>query len=140
MEMKAFLSEQFQDPMINFYIDQLYLSFSWETLLITSTLLLVNLVVLNTHYVRRIGVYLTNIDNKQENSVFSSSILIDALIDSRRAVDMQANLAEVFPLWVERHGSFRAKWICKVQIARLIIGEYWNKVLELIKAIKLAGS
>jgi hypothetical protein len=27
-----------------------------------------------------------------------------------------------------------------VQIARLIIGEYWNKAIELIKAVKLAGS
>jgi hypothetical protein len=69
-----------------------------------------------------------------------SSILIDALVSPDRATDMQANLAEVFPLWVKRYGLSAARWIRQMQIARLIIGEYWNKVLELIKAIKLAGS
>jgi hypothetical protein len=62
------------------------------------------------------------------------------LIAPERAADMQANLAEVFPLWVERHGLAAAHRIRKAQIARLIIGEYWNKAIELIKAVKLAGS
>jgi hypothetical protein len=68
------------------------------------------------------------------------SIMIDTLVPSSRAADMQANLAETFPLWVERHGLAAAHRIRKVQIARLIIGEYWNKAIELIKAVKLAGS
>lgn len=83
----------------------------------------------------------------QPNSVVESdnadcppAILIDALIPPDLATDMQANLAEVFPLWVNRYGLTTARWIRQMQIARLIIGEYGNKVLELIKAIKLAGS
>lgn len=68
------------------------------------------------------------------------SILIDTLFSYDRAIDIHANLAEVFSLWVERHGLATAHRIRKVQITRLIIGEYWNKAIDLIKAVKLVGS
>lgn len=68
------------------------------------------------------------------------SILIDALIAPDLATDMQANLADLFPRWIERHGIARTRWIHSAQIVRMIVGEYWNKALDLIKAIKLAGS
>ncbi len=77
---------------------------------------------------------------ESDNADCPPAILIDALIAPDLAADMQANLAEVFPLWVKRYGLTAARWIRQMQIARLIIGEYGNKVLELIKAIKLAGS
>jgi hypothetical protein len=75
-----------------------------------------------------------------DSEKYSPSILIDSLIPPERAADMQANLADYFPIWVERHGLAKAHRIRKVQIALLIIGEYWNKAIELIKAVKLAGS
>jgi hypothetical protein len=78
--------------------------------------------------------------NRPQSGECLPSLAIDALIAPDRAADMQANLTETFPLWVERHGLAAAHRIRKVQIARLIIGEYGNKVLELIKAVKLAGS
>jgi hypothetical protein len=80
-------------------------------------------------------VYLIN-----EETRYRPSKMIDMFVPSDRAADMQANLAETYPLWVERHGLTAAHRIRKVQIARLIIGEYWNKALELINSIKLAGS
>ena len=75
-----------------------------------------------------------------EISDYPPSLLIDALIAPERAVDMQANLEETFPLWVERHGLTAAHRIRRVQIARLIIGEYWNKAITLAKAFKLGGA
>lgn len=71
---------------------------------------------------------------------YRHSILLDLMLPPKISADMQANLAEVFPLWVERHGLAAAYRIRKMQIARLIVGEYWNKALELIKAFKLIGS
>ena len=82
----------------------------------------------------------SRIHKLREGSKYKKSFFIDALIAPNRAADMQANLDEAFPLWVERHGLGAANRIRKVQIARLIIGEYWNKAIELIKAVKLAGS
>ena len=47
----------------------------------------------------------SDIKNKHiKKSNCPPSILIDALIAPERAIDMQVNLAEVFPLWVARHG------------------------------------
>lgn len=77
---------------------------------------------------------------KTEISDYPPSILIDALIAPERAIDMQANLAETFPLWVGRHGLAAAHRIRKIQIARLIVGEYWNKAIALAKAFKLGGA
>ena len=75
-----------------------------------------------------------------EISDYPPSLLIDALIAPERAIDMQANLAEVFPLWVARHGLFFARCIRWLQIVRLINGEYFNKAIALVKAFKLGGA
>ena len=80
------------------------------------------------------------VNRTDERNKYRPSRLIDMFVPPNQAADMQSNLAEIFPLWVERHGLAVAHRIRKVQIARLIIGEYWNKVIELIKAVKIAGS
>jgi hypothetical protein len=83
------------------------------------------------------------IDKNKTNLIYNEyapSILIDALIDPDRAADMHANLADYFPVWIKRHGLTSAHRILKMQIGWMIIGEYWNKALDLIKAIKLGGA
>jgi hypothetical protein len=47
-----------------------------------------------------------------------------------RAQDMQANLSDVYPLWVSRHGHSRAEMIRICQVAWLIGGMWWEKLLS----------
>jgi hypothetical protein len=102
--------------------------------------LVVNILLEHWYIFRKTSLSSNELDTKKEDESLHPSKFIDMFIPLGQAEDMQANLTEAFPLWVERHGLAAAHRIRKVQIARLIIGEYWNKAIELIKAVKLAGS
>ncbi|WP_030540542.1 hypothetical protein [Sphingobium sp. DC-2] len=74
---------------------------------------------------------------------YRPSLLLDMLVPAERAQDMQANLAELFPLWVERHGQLKANMICRFQVILMIGGTWWEKVLttceRLLKVFRLSG-
>nr|WP_157034163.1 hypothetical protein [Sphingomonas sp. Y57] len=63
------------------------------------------------------------------------SFWIDALVSPDIAQDMQANLAEVFDIWVERHGERRARWILRGQVFRCISGDLVNRALGMVERI-----
>ncbi|CAD7336026.1 hypothetical protein FIM10_03975 [Sphingomonadales bacterium 56] len=75
---------------------------------------------------------------------YRASLLLDMLVPANRAEDMQANLSELFPRWVERHGTRRARWICRIQVVLLIGGTWWEKAIvtaeRLLKVFRLIGS
>ncbi|MGN6690283.1 MAG: hypothetical protein ACTHJU_05025, partial [Sphingopyxis sp.] len=71
------------------------------------------------------------------------SILLDCLVPFDRAKDMHANLEDIYPVWVERHGAAKAVWIKRWQVALLIGGTWWEKLLSaterLLKVMRLSG-
>lgn len=75
---------------------------------------------------------------------YRPSILIDALIPFDLAQDMHANLADLYPRWVERHGSGKAIWVVRLQVGMLIGGTLWEKTASfaerLLKIVRLIGS
>jgi hypothetical protein len=75
--------------------------------------------------------------------VYRPSLLLDLLVPLDRAQDMHANLGELYPSWVERHGAGRASWIRRSQVALLIGGTWWEKILStcerLLKVVRLIG-
>ncbi|MEA3014198.1 MAG: hypothetical protein QOD42_2743 [Sphingomonadales bacterium] len=56
------------------------------------------------------------------------SFLLDLLLPMAIAKDVQANLNEVMPVWLEQHGQRKARFIRAVQIGRIIIG-HWSRPL-----------
>ncbi len=74
---------------------------------------------------------------------YRQSLLIDMLVTSDRAQDMHANLADLYPAWVQRHGQRKAAWVARMQIAMLIGGNGWEKLApifdKLLKIVRLIG-
>lgn len=74
---------------------------------------------------------------------YRPSFLIDYLVPARRAQDMHANLEDIYPKWVERHGARRAAWIRTMQVVLLIGGTWWEKLLStaerLLKVVRISG-
>jgi hypothetical protein len=74
---------------------------------------------------------------------YRPSLLLDMLVPIAGSQDMQANLEELFPVWIERHGVQRARWIQRAQVAQLIGGNWWENILSsaerLLKIVKLIG-
>jgi hypothetical protein len=74
---------------------------------------------------------------------YRQSLLIDLLVPSDRAQDMHANLADLYPKWVQRHGERKAAWVARMQIAMLIGGNGWEKLApifdKLLKIVRLIG-
>lgn len=74
-----------------------------------------------------------------ERSICPTSFWLDALIDPNLAQDIQANLEDLFEIWVDRHGDRRARWIYRWQVFLTIGGHWLSKVLDLLeRAAKLA--
>lgn len=75
---------------------------------------------------------------------YRPSLILDILVPFARAQDMHANLEEVYPRWVERHGVRRAELIRACQVTWLIAGAWWEKALttgeRLLKVIRIVGS
>ncbi|RVT93448.1 hypothetical protein [Sphingomonas crocodyli] len=61
------------------------------------------------------------------------SIWLDALLEPATAEDIQANLEDVYMLWVNRHGERRARWIYRGQVLRTIAGLWVTKALDLLE-------
>lgn len=86
----------------------------------------------------------------RENSIDSvpqscpTSKLLDMFVPIELASDMQANLEDMFPTWVERHGFKWARRIYRGQVGLLVLGRWLNKALEvgerLAKIVKFTGS
>lgn len=74
---------------------------------------------------------------------YRPSFLIDCLVPTGRAQDIHANLDDIFPRWVERHGARKAGWIKSMQVLLLIGGTWWEKGLataeRLLKVARLSG-
>lgn len=74
---------------------------------------------------------------------YRQSLLIDLLVPSDRARDMHANLADLYPIWVQRHGERKAGWVARMQIAMLIGGNGWEKLApffdKMLKIVRLIG-
>lgn len=74
---------------------------------------------------------------------YRQSLLIDMLVPSNRAQDMHANLADLYPTWVLRHGERKATWVARMQIAMLIGGNGWEKLAPIfdkwLKIVRLIG-
>jgi len=80
----------------------------------------------------------------RSTAAYRPSFILDMLVPYDRAQDMHANLAELYPVWVSRHGARRAEWIHRTQVALLIGGTWWEKLLStgerLLKVARLIGS
>jgi hypothetical protein len=78
----------------------------------------------------------------ERDDKYSHSFLLDLLVDVKTAQDMHANLSEVYPFWIKRHGSKRAAWICRVQTIALIFGYVGSNTLSIaerfVKLLKIA--
>jgi hypothetical protein len=70
--------------------------------------------------------------------------MLDMLVDPTIASDLQANLEELFPTWVQRHGGAKARRIYHVQVARVVFGSWVGKLLDVIerlaKLVKMFGN
>jgi len=69
---------------------------------------------------------------------------LDAFVPLSLAQDMHANLGELYPVWVQRHGLRNASRILRLQVAILIAGTWWEKALStgerLLKSFRIIGS
>ena len=74
---------------------------------------------------------------------YRPSFLIDYLVPAGRAQDMHANLEEIYPRWVARHGACKAGWIKAMQVFLLISGTWLEKGLaiaeRLLKVMRFSG-
>ena len=82
--------------------------------------------------------------NSRSTAAYRPSFILDMLVPYDRAQDMHANLGELYPVWVSRHGAYRAEWVRRAQVALLIGGTWWEKLLStgerLLKVVRLIGS
>ena len=74
-------------------------------------------------------------------SIFAppSILLLDLFLSPDIAKDSLANLEDVFPLWCERHGIRRARWIFRLQTIFIIVGNRGAALLSFFERVaKLA--
>lgn len=68
-----------------------------------------------------------------------STFLLDLCLPPTIARDALANLEEVFPLWCERHGIGRARWIFRLQTIFVVLGNRGSALLNFFERVaKLA--
>jgi hypothetical protein len=76
--------------------------------------------------------------------VYRPSLILDLLVPLDKAQDMHANLDDLYPLWVVRHGVLRANLVLRCQVAILIGGAWGEKVISsaerLLKVLRIVGS
>ncbi len=74
---------------------------------------------------------------------YAPSLFLDLLVPAAQAQDMHANLEDLVPVWIERHGPHKAIWVQRLETARLIIGCWWQPVWTLVdrllKIVRLGG-
>lgn len=63
----------------------------------------------------------------------SHSLMVDLLMPPAMARDFYANVEECFPLWVERHGMRRARWIARFQAWNAAVGYRVGQLLDVVE-------
>lgn len=73
--------------------------------------------------------------NEKRASDRVRSFSMDLLLPPSVAVDAQACLDEVYPIWIAQHGRRRARWIRRFQIIRIVVGHHAIPVLGFAERI-----
>ena len=80
---------------------------------------------------------------RTHDATVSASLLIDLFVPPDLARDMQANLEELYPIWIDRHGERNARRVHLTQCIRMVGGHMFNGVIGLFErvvgAFKLIG-
>ena len=72
--------------------------------------------------------------------MYRAGRLLDLLVPHERAQDMHANLEEIYPCWVDRHGVRNAAMKLRLQIGILILGNLWERMRAVAgRVIAVAG-
>lgn len=68
-----------------------------------------------------------------------STLLLDICLSPPIAHDAVANLQDVFPLWCDRYGIRRARWIFRLQTIFIVVGNRGGALLSFFERVaKLA--